>query len=90
MLNTKDYKDGVYGEGPEAEQWADKPHRLVYDLCGEIDRLRKELRATAAELYTRSRQAAMIGTQNAYHEAAELIAALAPAEETTTVTHGQT
>lgn len=30
-------------------QWQDKPHRLVYDLAGEVDRLRTELAAVREE-----------------------------------------
>ena len=32
-----------------AHQWWDKPHRHVYDLAGEVDRLRAELLSTVAE-----------------------------------------
>jgi hypothetical protein len=41
-LNTKDYRDAPGGIGPQASEWEDKPHRLIYDLCGEIERLRSE------------------------------------------------
>lgn len=41
-LNTKDYRLAPSGEGPRAGEWADKPHRLVYDLCGEVERLQAE------------------------------------------------
>ena len=41
----------IGGEGPRAYDWSDKPHRIVYDLCREIernaaerDRLREALR----------------------------------------------
>ena len=41
----------ISGEGPRAYDWSDKPHRVVYDLCREIeknaaerDRLRESLR----------------------------------------------
>lgn len=34
-----DYRDAVAGIGPLAEEWQDKPHRLVYDLAGELKRL---------------------------------------------------
>ena len=41
----------INGEGPRAYDWSDKPHRIVYDLCREIeknaaerDRLRGALR----------------------------------------------
>lgn len=28
----------ICGEGPRAYDWSDKPHRIVYDLCREIER----------------------------------------------------
>ena len=41
----------ISGSGPRAYDWSDKPHRIVYDLCREIeknaaerDRLREALR----------------------------------------------
>lgn len=40
---TDDYRRALDGEGELGSlgyEWSDKPHRLVYDLCGEIDRLR--------------------------------------------------
>jgi hypothetical protein len=36
---TFDYRRAISGEGPHAADWDDKPHRLVYDLCREIERL---------------------------------------------------
>ena len=27
----------IGGEGPRAYDWSDKPHRLVFDLCREIE-----------------------------------------------------
>ncbi len=44
-VNTQDYRDAIDGTMPAtlfslAYDWMDKPHRLVYDLCNEIDRLR--------------------------------------------------
>lgn len=41
-IDTDDYRDATEGEGPHAFTWIDKPHRLIYDLCREIDRLRDE------------------------------------------------
>ena len=45
----------IGGEGPRAYDWSDKPHRIVYDLCREIekntaerDRLREALWAILA------------------------------------------
>jgi len=40
---TDDYRIALSGEGEFGSlgyEWVDKPHRLVYDLCGEIDHLR--------------------------------------------------
>ena len=42
-LNTHEYREAVSGKPDASElsrEWHDKPHRLVYDLCNEIDRLR--------------------------------------------------
>jgi hypothetical protein len=38
------YAKAPSGEGPLAAQWADKPHRLVYDLVAEVRRLRSGFR----------------------------------------------
>ncbi len=43
MLDTREYRLAPSGEGPQAFNWNDKPHRLVYDLCAEIERLNNEL-----------------------------------------------
>ena len=47
-LNTKNYIDAVSGKSKGqsylAYEWADKPHRLVYDLCKEINKLRAEIK----------------------------------------------
>lgn len=45
MIETKDYRSALEGRGPMASQWADKPHRLVFDLCDEIERLRERCEA---------------------------------------------
>jgi hypothetical protein len=36
---TYECRLAVNGTGPRARDWSDKPHRLVYDLCSEIERL---------------------------------------------------
>jgi uncharacterized OB-fold protein len=41
MINTEDYKNAPSDIGPQTLNGNDKPHRLVYDLCNEIERLRK-------------------------------------------------
>ena len=47
---TLEARLAIGGEGPRAYDWSDKPHRLVFDLCREIeknaaerDRLREAL-----------------------------------------------
>lgn len=50
---TEDYRNATSGEGAFGSlgyEWSDKPHRLVYDLCGEVDRLR-EMERHWRELY---------------------------------------
>lgn len=32
-------RKAVSGEGPRAYDWSDKPHRLLYDACREIERI---------------------------------------------------
>ena len=50
-----DYIDAVQGteDSQLAQEWSDKPHRLVYDLCGEVQAQDAEiarLRTSKAEL----------------------------------------
>ncbi len=45
-MNTKDYREAPSGMGPLALEWKDKPHRLVYDLCTEVERLNNILTLT--------------------------------------------
>jgi hypothetical protein len=43
---TEDYRKALDGEGDLGSlgyEWSDKPHRLVYDLCGEVDALNAEI-----------------------------------------------
>ncbi len=44
-----DYRSAVAGNGPHAAEWQDKPHRLVYDLAGEVLRLEAQLSAVRQE-----------------------------------------
>ena len=39
MFDTLAYRFAIGGEGELAGEWADKPHRLVYDLASEVERL---------------------------------------------------
>lgn len=36
---TLDCRNALAGKGPMAYTWEDKPHRLIFDLCGELERL---------------------------------------------------
>ena len=36
---TYHLRRAVSGEGDYADEWDDKPHRLIYDACREIERL---------------------------------------------------
>ena len=36
---TAQLRRAASGVGPLASEWADKPHRLLYDACAEIERL---------------------------------------------------
>ena len=35
---TFEVRLAISGEGPRAYDWSDKPHRIVYDLCREIEK----------------------------------------------------
>jgi hypothetical protein len=37
-----DYRNAPSGEGPLAAEWADKPHRLVYDLVAKLEKMRTD------------------------------------------------
>ncbi len=49
-LNVDEYKNAPSGVGPQAVTWKDKPHRLIYDLCAEVEELRRELRNDSERL----------------------------------------
>ena len=43
---TRDYRNALSGVGEFGSlgyEWSAEPHRLVYDLCGEIDHLNRLL-----------------------------------------------
>lgn len=48
-MTTEDYRlamgdtEAAQKFGTLAYQWEDKPHRLVYDLCGEVEHLQAEI-----------------------------------------------
>jgi len=56
-LDVDDYFNAAGGvetptNGQQVYDWADKPYRLVYDLCNEIDRLKAEHAAEIREVET--------------------------------------
>ena len=62
----QDYKDAVNGTGPLAHEWADKPHRLVYDLASALTVATKRAEAAEAE---REAERAVIEAAKAWHAA---------------------
>lgn len=36
---TIPFRLAMSGEGDRAHEWEDKPHRLIYDLCEELERI---------------------------------------------------
>jgi len=46
---TYELRMGVAGEGARAYDWKDKPHRLVYDACREIEHQADRIRELEAE-----------------------------------------
>jgi len=44
-----DYRHAPSRTGPLGATWADKPHRLLYDLVAEIEQLRRLLDAAKAQ-----------------------------------------
>ena len=46
---TYEARMAVSREGPRAYEWEDKPYRIVYDLCREIERLTAQTGPVAAE-----------------------------------------
>jgi len=46
LENLEDFYMAPSGIGPLADQWKNKPHRLIYDLCREIKRLQEKTMKT--------------------------------------------
>lgn len=45
-----DYHIAPGGDGPLGAEWEDKPHRLLYDVLGEVQYLRTQLRAAESAI----------------------------------------
>lgn len=77
----------ISGEGPRAYDWSDKPHRIVFDLCREIERAEAERDEAYARGYSDAEteiSKSALGQRNAFlHEqyanAADRISALTTA-----------
>lgn len=41
---TYELRLAVSGDGPRAYDWSDKPHRLLWDACGALERAEERLR----------------------------------------------
>ncbi len=50
QLKVDDYRNGLSGVGPQAIEWVDKPHRLVYDLCNAVEARDAQISALTAQL----------------------------------------
>lgn len=57
MIDTDEYRRVLEGRARDFlnRGWRDNPHRLVFNLCAEIDRLRAELEAMRARGGDRAR-----------------------------------
>jgi hypothetical protein len=40
-MNIQAYREAMARKGPMADEWRDKPHRLIYDLCDALEEKRK-------------------------------------------------
>ena len=38
------FRLAISDEGPQAYNWSDKPHRLVYDLCSRVEELEEYIK----------------------------------------------
>jgi len=47
---AEDFRVAISGHGPLAGEWADKPHRLVYDLLRVIDAYHQRAAEAKGEL----------------------------------------
>ncbi len=91
-FDTNEYRIDPGGDGEHAFDWKDKPHRLIYDLCGEVERLqaieiaaRSLMKVAADNVHTFAKHghesAAFQAAADQCHAAySELKAALAAAE----------
>ena len=48
---TYHLRRAVSGGGDYADEWNDKPHRLIYDACREIERLTAIIQQMEQQLY---------------------------------------
>ena len=60
---TYEARLAISGEGPRAYDWSDKPHRIVFDLCREIEKNADRVEQLERELsISRMAQAVMDNT----------------------------
>lgn len=60
QINTNDYRNAPSGVGPLADTWRDKPHRLVYDLCAEVEHCRAHIAASEPVAWDREAVARIV------------------------------
>lgn len=59
---TYELRLAVSGEGPRAYDWSDKPHRLLWDACGALERAEERMRgAVLAERQACAKACADVG-----------------------------
>ncbi len=45
QVEVSEYRKAPSGEGEYAMEWKDKPHRLFWEVCDEVERLRETLKS---------------------------------------------
>ena len=70
----------IGGEGPRAYDWSDKPHRVVYDLCREIEKnaAERDRDRVALERIAKCTQVSPSGEDRSSYEAQIALDALGP------------
>ena len=62
--DLQDYRCAPSGQGPFAAGWEDKPHRLIYDLCGIVHAERETNRELLEALEKFGKHKSKCGTRS--------------------------
>lgn len=54
--SINDYMIAPSGDGPLGPEWLNKPHRLIYDLCGTVQELEQQLASLTAQVETLTKE----------------------------------